>query len=160
MDTVLSGDKHFTASAYILTTEPEPRILLAYHRKLQAWMQPGGHIERNENPIEALIREVAEEAGIDISDHVGKHEEKGDGVTTVPLPNFIEEQPIPAHADKPAHVHLDMGYVFRIPAQDLRPAEGESEQIGWFTLSELAALPMLDNVRATTSKLLQKVGAS
>jgi 8-oxo-dGTP pyrophosphatase MutT (NUDIX family) len=40
------------------------RVLLHRHRKLNRWLPPGGHIEPNELPDEAALREVLEETGV------------------------------------------------------------------------------------------------
>lgn len=148
------GDKHFTVSAYIISDEGEPRILLAYHRKFSKWMQPGGHIERNENPVEALIREVQEETGLDMSEKVAEMVDFGDSVQGLPPPNFLQQQPIPPYGGEPAHFHIDHGYVLRAARSKLKPEEHESQQIGWFTKAELATIDMFPNVRALTEKLL------
>lgn len=148
------GDKHFTVSAYIVSDEREPRILLAFHKKLGKWMQPGGHIERDENPVEALIREVREETGLEVRASLPKATDMGDGVRGLALPEFLQQQPIPAHGTEPAHFHIDHGYVLQVAPSKLRPGEHESQQIGWFTKAELAAIDMFPNVRLLAEKLL------
>src|ERR1700728_4814961 len=55
--------KHFTASAVVME---QSHILLVHHRRIGAWLPPGGHIEENELPHQAAIRETKEETGIDI----------------------------------------------------------------------------------------------
>ncbi len=37
------------------------KVLLIYHKKLDKWLPIGGHIELDEDPEEALFREVKEE---------------------------------------------------------------------------------------------------
>lgn len=54
--------KQFTASGFVLTRNR--KVLLVEHRKLKVWLYPGGHVEPNETPDEAVIREVYEETGI------------------------------------------------------------------------------------------------
>ena len=53
--------RHFTVAVFVVH---EGRVLLHYHRKLGKWLPPGGHIEQNELPDEAAVREVVEETGI------------------------------------------------------------------------------------------------
>jgi 8-oxo-dGTP pyrophosphatase MutT (NUDIX family) len=50
-------ERHFTTSVYILH---EGKVLLLFHPKLQKWLPPGGHIEKDESPPEAAKREVME----------------------------------------------------------------------------------------------------
>lgn len=149
------GDKHFTVSAYMVTGEVKPRILLVYHRKLNKWMQPGGHIERYENPLEALAREVAEETGLDIKAHLAAQGDRGDGVLRLLRPAFIEQQPIPAHGDEPEHFHLDIGYALRISPSTVQPDKNESQRIGWFDNTSVHQLDMFDNVQKTVMEVLR-----
>jgi len=58
-------ERQYCASSYVIDFE-NAKVLLMYNRKLNKWLQPGGHIIGLETPIEACIREVKEETGIDI----------------------------------------------------------------------------------------------
>lgn len=53
-----AGVKHFTASGLI---EHQGRFLVLFHHKLGMWLYPGGHIEENEEPQDALVREILED---------------------------------------------------------------------------------------------------
>ncbi len=55
--------KHFTASALIIDND---KVLLVFHKKFNVWLYPGGHVEKNENPDETLLREVKEETGLEV----------------------------------------------------------------------------------------------
>lgn len=57
--------RQYCASAYTIDFERE-EVLLVYNKKLEKWLQPGGHIEALEIPTEAAIRETYEETGINI----------------------------------------------------------------------------------------------
>ena len=56
--------RHFTATGFIIERN---NTLLHWHRKIQAWLPPGGHIIENEDPVQAVIREIYEETGIEVS---------------------------------------------------------------------------------------------
>lgn len=58
-------ERQYCASAYVIDFE-NSEVLLMYNKKLNKWLQPGGHIIGLETPIETCIREVKEETGIDI----------------------------------------------------------------------------------------------
>lgn len=53
--------RHFTATAFVVH---EQKVLLHWHPKVKAWLPPGGHIEENEDPVQAVLREVREESGV------------------------------------------------------------------------------------------------
>ena len=56
----MSNIRHFTATGFVVDSNA---ILLHWHPKVLAWLPPGGHIENNEDPVEAILREVLEETG-------------------------------------------------------------------------------------------------
>src|SRR5690242_12044122 len=53
---------HITASCYIV--DDAGRLLLHHHRKLQRWLQMGGHVEAEEHTSDAALREAREESGL------------------------------------------------------------------------------------------------
>ncbi|MEL6761702.1 MAG: NUDIX hydrolase [Myxococcota bacterium] len=92
---------HFTASAFV--TSPDRRdLLLIHHRKLQRWLQPGGHFEQDDpNPLAAALREVEEEVGIEPS-RLEVADELFD----------IDIHRIPANPKEPTHHHFDLRFLF------------------------------------------------
>ena len=58
-------ERQYCASTFVIDFENEETLLM-YNKKLQKWLQPGGHIIGLETPIETCIRETKEETGIDI----------------------------------------------------------------------------------------------
>jgi 8-oxo-dGTP pyrophosphatase MutT (NUDIX family) len=147
------GEKQQTASAIILTKELPRKILLVYHKKYNVWIQPGGHVERSENPVEAVVREVKEETGINIS-FLLKKINKGKGVNFLPLPVFYLEEEIPAYFDQPPHFHLDMHYIVEVPMQKIKSQELESHLIGWFSLEEALKLDAFKDTKVMLKKVL------
>ncbi len=116
---------HITASAYILSPELD-RMLLHFHRKLDRWLQVGGHDDGERHPARSVVREVAEESGLQNFDFFGE-----------PVIFDLDIHPIPAKGDTAAHDHLDVRYLMVAdPSQELRPADGESQQLAWFPLDE------------------------
>ena len=53
--------RHFTATGFVVH---EDRVLLHWHPKVREWLPPGGHINENEDPVQAVLREIEEEAGV------------------------------------------------------------------------------------------------
>ena len=63
-------NRHFTATGYVVINNS---ILLHFHPKVKMWLPPGGHIEKNEDPNQAVIREIYEETSIEteiVSDYI------------------------------------------------------------------------------------------
>ena len=127
---------HFTASAFVLSPDGG-ELLLIHHRKLQRWLQPGGHFEPGDDDVfSAARREVAEETGlIDL-------ELERPGLLDVDIHD------IPPLADEPAHRHFDLRVSFRAGTRELR-AGAEVKAARWYALSEIdAALADASVVRA------------
>ena len=57
-----AATRHFTATGFVVH---EGHVLLHWHPKVAAWLPPGGHVEPNEDPVQAVTREVREEAGVE-----------------------------------------------------------------------------------------------
>ena len=57
----MSLSRHFTATGFVVHNG---RVLLHWHAKVRAWLPPGGHIDENEDPVQAVLREVLEETGL------------------------------------------------------------------------------------------------
>lgn len=53
--------KHFTVTGFVVC---EDKTLLLWHPRLKAWVPPGGHVEPDEEPAEAVLREIREESGL------------------------------------------------------------------------------------------------
>ena len=60
-DTLGPMERHFTVTGFVCEGD---RTLLHWHKKLQLWLPPGGHVDPNEDPVQAVLREVLEETGI------------------------------------------------------------------------------------------------
>ncbi len=56
-------ERKYVASAFVIDFDGG-NVLLTYNKKLKKWLQPGGVIEDNETPVEAVIRGVQEETGV------------------------------------------------------------------------------------------------
>jgi 8-oxo-dGTP pyrophosphatase MutT (NUDIX family) len=148
--------KHFCSSVIILSTSVPAKALLIHHKKFNAWMEPGGHMRPDENPVEAAIREVQEETGLDVTDYFDAGTKLDDRATLVPRPAYIAEEGIDEQTHEPAHHHIDLIYSIRIPEQPVKNEESKSHDIGWFTLEQMSQLPMLENVRVLITQEFTK----
>ena len=115
---------HFTASSLVLSYSLD-RVLLTHHRKLDIWIQLGGHADGDANLLRAAEREAIEESGLD-SVEVGRR-----AIVDIDI------HPIPAHGAEPGHDHYDVRYAFRAdPAAPLVVSD-ESHDLAWVHLSRL-----------------------
>jgi 8-oxo-dGTP pyrophosphatase MutT (NUDIX family) len=91
---------HFTASAFVID-EHGNRACLVAHEKLGRLLQPGGHIEDEDESFEAAaLREAREETALELELH-----------PTAPRPFDLDIHEIPERPGEPAHWHLDVRYL-------------------------------------------------
>ena len=124
---------HLTGSALVVSNTGGA-VLLLHHRKLERWLQPGGHADPDEGAGEVVaLREAREETGIrDLALH-----------DRAPRPLDVDIHHIPARPGEPAHEHLDLRYLVVAPPDAVvAPAAGESERVRWFGWPELDALDL------------------
>jgi len=110
---------HVTASA-VVVSDAGDKVALHLHKRLNMWLQPGGHIDAGETPAEAALREAVEETGLPV-----RHQRDGG------LLFHLDVHPGPK-----GHTHHDLRYLVRAPEVALRPGEGESPDARWFTWDE------------------------
>jgi 8-oxo-dGTP pyrophosphatase MutT (NUDIX family) len=118
---------HFTASCYIL--DDDGRLLLHHHRRLNRWLQMGGHVEGEESPHLTALREGTEESGL------GDLALVADGIFDLDIHG------IPAGKGEPDHHHFDVRYVARTASPDrLMMDRAESNELAWVSLARAAEL--------------------
>ena len=100
--------RHFTATGFVVEGS---RTLLHWHKRHQQWMPPGGHIEPDEDPVQAVLREVREETGIaaEVISTAPALSFARPGQIQPPYTILIEDIPGP---EEP-HQHIDLIYFCR-----------------------------------------------
>jgi 8-oxo-dGTP diphosphatase len=137
--------RHFTASGVVLRDDS---VLLIEHRKLGLWLCPGGHLEPDEDPAQAVVREVAEETGL-VCDIIARPSWfRHAGTTILPSPFAICVYDVPADAHVGPHQHIDMVYVLNPAAGTLTPQDSEVSRCEWVPLAEVAGWGTPDEVPA------------
>src|SRR5574341_2150549 len=101
--------RHFTATGFVVDGS---RTLLHWHKRLQQWMPPGGHIEADEDPVQAVLREVEEETGLVTEVITTREAARFAYPQQLPAPYTILVEDIPG-PDEP-HKHIDMIYFCRV----------------------------------------------
>ena len=141
--------RDFTVATFVVH---ERKVLLLRHAKLRKWLPPGGHIEEGELPDEAAVREVREEAGIEVR-LVGERALDIDDPRQLIIPRGVQLERI-----APGHEHIDFVY-FAVPAGPVElKRNGESTDIGWFDEEALRRLDLTDEIRLWTAKALCELG--
>ena len=138
--------KHFCASAFVINPN-DKKILLVKHADYDKWLQPGGHIEEDETPEEAAIREVYEETGIKIT-LLGEHFPRED--------DLIRPLGVQCNRKENGNRFIDIIYA-GIPNNVEVPLKknDESIEIGWFSRNELDRLPIFPDVKITMDYVLR-----
>lgn len=143
--------RHFTASALVFH---KGKVLLLEHKKLGTWLYPGGHIESNETPDEAIHREVKEETGIDISIVDNRDMELGDDNVEVLHKTFaILCELINTPSDR--HYHVDMIYICKSNTDVIKVNKNETKKFGWFSYEDLQSLNLFPNFRILLKKAFE-----
>ena len=153
--------KHATAGAFVFShTGQDWRLGLILHGRLDRWMIPGGHVEDDETQAEAAVREVREEAGLEVRllAPAGVGLPRAYPHPPVPAPWWITEIPVGAdnHLDVP-HVHVDHQYV--VVADDPSPVIEPELPFEWFSCSDLATLAMFEDTRVLGQALFTALPA-
>jgi 8-oxo-dGTP pyrophosphatase MutT (NUDIX family) len=118
------------------------RVLLVHHRKLDRWLPPGGHIEANETPDQALRREVREELGISIALLMqAPVPQQGNVRKNLALPFHVNVHPVGDHD------HCCLFYLCKPINPEQISINNELKDARWFSRDELAEEHIPEDVR-------------
>ena len=115
---------HITCGAWILDGSGK-KTLLTHHRKLERWMQLGGHADGDYDVHRVAAKEAHEESGISTLELVSK--EIFD----------IDIHQIPARGDVPKHFHYDARFLFRTTDNEKYEVSNESIDLAWVNIDEI-----------------------
>lgn len=144
----------FTVEVFIVYKD---KVLLRMHDKYGIWCSVGGHIELDEDPIQAAYREVKEEVGLDVI-LVGKD---------IPVlendPNFtilMPPQYFGRHRVSDTHEHLVSVYFARATTDQVSDSESEHErsETRWVTMEELDTMDLVPNIKFYAQEALKELG--
>ncbi len=113
---------HFTASAWILSPDKQEAFLI-HHKKLNKWLQPGGHADDDENLLNVAIKEIHEETGITQFDTENKIFD-------------LDVHLIPERLAVPAHFHFDVRFLFKTHSKNFQ-INHEANMGQWILLSAI-----------------------
>jgi len=115
---------HFTASCW-LVDRAGTRVLLTHHRKLDRWLQVGGHADGDRDLPRVALREAEEESGLQ-------------ELQVEPGIFDLDRHWIPARGDVPGHWHYDVRYVVRAGANEDYVVSDESHDLAWRGIEAVA----------------------
>jgi len=118
---------HVTGSAW-LVDQTGTQVLLTHHKKLERWLQLGGHADGDSDILNVARREVAEESGLTRVEPV------------TPEIFDLDIHPIPARGEVPGHFHYDVRYAMRAPDGEAYVVSDESHDLAWIEIDRLQEL--------------------
>lgn len=116
---------HVTGSAWVVDRSGT-NVLLTHHRKLNRWLQLGGHADGNSNTLEVAKREAEEESSLKGLSVVGS------GIFDVDI------HLIPGREREPEHFHYDIRYAFRALGGSKYSVSAESLDLKWIPISQIS----------------------
>ncbi len=119
-----------------LVTDAEGRVLLVEHTYVAGWHLPGGGVERGETAEAALARELAEEAGIRLTER----------------PALVSIHSLEAHFPGD-HVLLYRAGAWETCAAS---AQGEIARVAWFAPDDLPA----GTTEGTRARIAEAIGGA
>lgn len=141
------AEGHITGSAWIVCATTG-HVLLVHHRKLDRWLQPGGHADGDPDPLAVARREAEEESGLTHFLPVPG----GD------LPLDVDVHRIPARGAEPAHLHHDIRFLFlAAPDQTLRLSD-ESTALRWVAPGDLPGFGVDESVLRMATRAREILG--
>ena len=121
---------HFTGSAWVVSADGR-RTLLLHHRKLDRWLQPGGHADGDTDLARVALREAEEETGL--------HD-----LVVEPAVFDLDRHAIPARGVEPEHWHYDVRFVVRATGSEDFVINEESNALAWREIADVASDPHAD----------------
>lgn len=134
---------HFTGSAWVVSADGQ-RALLMHHRKLDRWLQPGGHADGDPDLSAVALREAQEETGLEAL--ALESSEIFD----------LDLHTIPARGTEPEHQHWDVRFVVRASGNERFVVNAESHALAWVPIKDLLGDQTEVSIRRMAQRWLQR----
>lgn len=119
-----SENGHVTGSAWVVNKEGT-HVLLTHHKKLNKWLQLGGHADGDPDILSVALREVYEESGLK------RVEALNEGIFDIDI------HQIPKRREEPGHYHYDIRYAIQATGSEAYVVSDESHDLSWIEIKNL-----------------------
>jgi len=149
----------FTVGVFVVYQD---KVLLRFHDKYHFWAFVGGHIELDEDPIQAALRETKEETGLDVELWTGNQKVHYDARSASGIGNSFEIAPpvgMNRHFTSESHEHVNMLYFAKAKSAEVKPQDDE-QQDGWRWCSreDLEKMDLRPDVKAYAILAIDTLG--
>tara|TARA_R110002096_G_scaffold16106_50_gene55346 strand:- start:5879 stop:6424 length:546 start_codon:yes stop_codon:yes gene_type:complete len=134
---------HITGAAWLIDAAGE-QVLLTHHRKLDIWIQLGGHADGDPDTLNVAMREAEEESGLD---------------QIIPIDREIFDldiHPIPARKNEPGHLHFDVRFALQHQGEGNYAVSDESHDLAWVPIQEIGKFTEEASIQRMTRKWLSR----
>ncbi|WP_017733485.1 NUDIX hydrolase [Nafulsella turpanensis] len=133
---------HITGSAWIVNPGGD-QVLLLHHRKLDKWLQPGGHADGDENVRRVAEKEAREESGLS-------------SIQILDQTIFdIDIHTIPERRGEAEHLHYDIRFLFTADPKEPLQQNNESKGLAWIAMEEV---PSRTAFNRSIMRMIEKTG--
>lgn len=130
---------HVTGSAWVVNKEGT-HVLLTHHKKLNRWLQLGGHADGDPDILRVALREVYEESGLE------QTEALGGGIFDIDI------HQIPKRKEEPGHFHYDIRYAIQTTGSGAYVVSEESHDLSWIEIRNLKQKTTDESILRMASK--------
>ncbi|MDE2022127.1 MAG: NUDIX domain-containing protein [Patescibacteria group bacterium] len=143
----------FTVEVFIVC---RGKVLLRFHDKYKIWLSVGGHVELDEDPIHAALREVREEVGLDVELAGNLERSEPD---TADFKELIPPRFMNRHRISPTHEHITLTYFASSKTDEVKvgDVDDKSNEWKWVSLEELKSMQLKPHVRHYAERALQEL---
>ena len=134
---------HLTGSAWIVDAT-RTRTLLTHHRKLDKWLQLGGHADGDPDLLAVALREAQEESGLTRLRVVS------------PELFDVDRHWIPERKSEPGHYHYDLRFMIEADPAEPLTVSSESKDLAWVEVAQVTSL----NAEESMARMVRKTRAA
>ncbi len=132
---------HVSASAWVVSPARD-RVLMLHHKKLDMWLQPGGHADGDPDVLNVVLKETSEETGLPPEELRLVDDEIFD----------VDVHTVHASAFDPRHLHFDIRFLVEADDRHAVPGNDESHEVRWIPLDQVLRLNNLRSIYRMVQK--------